>query len=321
MNKVAANKFIVFSALLLIISAKLKAQRFEAGTSLGIVKYEGDIGGSSSPLASILNNKTSKASVSGSLDISYSPISFLKIRLSALVGSVQGADSLMKNPDQKNAIKKIRNLHFMSPIREASLLIAIHPFDFTYNALIWKRKISPYLLFGVGVFDFNPMGWYQNPSGPNRWVALQPLKTEGQGMSVYPNSKEYSLRALNIQAGAGLNYQISSKFSLSLEILIRRTNTDYLDDVGGRYIDNHAFDAFFGIGTTQSETAKQMANYPVFKNGGQYVTGFLPGSLRGSPASKDYYYISSLRLGYRLGQPIGEQIQQSRQGILECIKF
>ncbi len=321
MTKVVANKFILFSILLLIIPPKIKAQRFETGGSLGIMKYEGDIGGSSSTFGNILNNKTSRASVSGCLDLSYSPLSFLTIRIAALVGSVQAADSLMKNPDQKNAIKKIRNLHFRSPVREASLIIAIHPFDFTYSEVIWKRKLSPYLVFGVGVFNFNPMGWYQNPSGPNRWVALQPLKTEGQGMSIYPNSKEYSLRALNLQAGAGIKYQISSTFSLSLEILNRRTNTDYLDDVSGRYIDNDAFDAFFGIGTIKSEIAKQMANNPAFKNGGQYVTGFLPGSLRGSPASKDYYYISSLRIGYRLGQTIGQQIQQSRLGILDCIRF
>ncbi len=315
------KKIVVLGLLLLVITQKLEAQQFEVGVSVGAMQYEGDIAGRVSGVSGILQNKTSPASLLGSLDFGYSPLPFFQIRVSILTGSVQAADSLLKHATPKETNRKTRNLHFRSPIREASLLFAIHPFDFTYTELIWIRKFSPYLLLGAGFFEFNPMGWYQNPSGPDGWVALKPLRTEGQGMSAYPESPEYALRALNFQAGAGIRYQISSKVTFALEILNRKTNTDYLDDVSGTYIDNDAFDAYFGAATTLAETAKQLANNPAFKNAGNYVNGFLPGSLRGSPASKDYYYGTSLRIGYRLGPVIDESMQRSRQGILDCFRF
>jgi len=318
---VGLKKNMVLGILLFAIIQSIQSQHFEAGGSIGTLQYEGDIGGRKNGLTGLLQNKTSRASLLGSLDFGYSPLPFFQIRVSILTGSVQAADSLLKHVTPKETNRKTRNLHFRSPIREASFLFAIHPFDFTYTELIWIRKFSPYLLLGAGFFEFNPMGWYQNPSGPDGWVALKPLRTEGQGMSAYPESTEYALRALNFQAGAGIRYQLSSKVTIALEILNRKTNTDYLDDVSGTYIDNDAFDAFFGAATTQAETAKQLANNPAFQNGGKYVNGYLPGSLRGSPASKDYYYGTSLRIGYRLGPVIDESMQRSRRGILHCFRF
>ncbi len=321
MEIMEGKKFIAIGMLLLIVTQKLEAQHFEVGGSFGTLQYEGDIGGRANSFPGILQNKTSPASPFRSLYLGYTPPSFIQIRISVLIGSIQAADSLLKQSTQKESIKKTRNLHFRSPIREASLLFAIHPFDFICTELIWISKFSPYLLLGGGFFEFNPMGWYQNPSGPDGWVALKPLRTEGQGMSAYPDSREYALRALNFQAGAGIRYQLSSKVTIALEILNRKTNTDYLDDVSGKYIDNDVFDAYFGVASTQAETAKQLANNPAFKNAGNYVNGFLPGSLRGSPASKDYYYGTSLRIGYRLGPAIDESMQRSRQGILDCFRF
>jgi hypothetical protein len=321
MKKVEAKNIVVLGILLLIITQKLLAQHFEVGGTIGTLKYEGDIGGRASGFPGILQNKTSQASLLGSLDFGYSPVRFIQIRLSVLTGSVQAADSLLNQATQQEKIKKTRNLHFRSPIREASILFAVHPFDFTYSELIWIRKFSPYLLFGVGLFEFNPMGWYQNPTGPDGWVALKPLRTEGQGMATYPDRPEYALRALNFQAGAGIRYLISSKITVAVEILNRKTNTDYLDDVSTRYIDNNAFDAYFGTATKLAETAKQMANNPAFKNAGNYINGFSPGSVRGSPASKDYYYGTSLRIGYRLGSGLDESMQRSRLVMLDCFRF
>jgi hypothetical protein len=152
MKKVEAKNIIVLGILLLIITQKLLAQHFEVGGTIGTLKYEGDIGGRVSGFPGILQNKTSQASLLGSLDFGYSPVRFIQIRLSVLTGSVQAADSLLNQATQQEKIKKTRNLHFRTPIREASILFAVHPFDFTYSELIWIRKFSPYLLFGVGFF-------------------------------------------------------------------------------------------------------------------------------------------------------------------------
>jgi hypothetical protein len=321
MENVGLKKNMVLCSLLLVVIQSIHSQHFEAGGSIGSLYYAGDIGGRTSGLTGLIQNKTSPASLLGCLDFGYTPVRFMQVRLSVLIGSVQAADSLLNPITQQETIKKTRNLHFRSPIREASILFAVHPFDFYNSESIWLRKFSTYLLFGAGFFKFNPKGWYQNPTGPDGWVALKPLRTEGQGMMDYPDSQEYKLHALNLQIGVGIRYLISPKLSVALEIINRRTYTDYLDDVSRTYIDNDAFETYFGTSSKLAETAKQLANNPAFKNNGNYIPGFFPGSLRGSPVSKDYYYGTTLRIGYRLGPAINEAIQRSRQGMLDCFRF
>jgi hypothetical protein len=271
----------------------------EAGFGFGSMQYEGDVGGRSPLLTDLPLNPTSPPSLSGAFSLSYHPFAFAALRLQGTFGQVQAADSLLSRISAAPLLKKIRNLHFKSAIQEFSLLMEIHPLMFPFSGNPAYGKISPYVLAGAGLFGYNPRGLYRDPNGIATWIDLKPLRTEGQGMAAYPGIAEYKAIAYNLQAGAGIRWNISNRLAVGLEILFRKTTTDYLDDVSGTFIDNQSFDDFFGAGTLLAAQAKQMANNAAYSNGGNYITGFEPGNLRGSAAAKDYYYNTLLTMRYR----------------------
>jgi hypothetical protein len=289
---------------LVLIFSILQATSFgqgqvTVGIGFGFMQYEGDLGGRSSRLSEILLNKTSQPSQTGTISLSYHPLDFVAIRLQGTLGQVQAADSLLSTISSASVLKKTRNLHFKSAIREFSLLMEIHPLMFPYSGNPANGKISPYVLAGAGLFGYNPRGLYRDPNGIATWIDLKPLRTEGQGMAAYPGIAEYKTIAYNLQAGAGIRWNITNRLAAGVEILFRKTSTDHLDDVSGTFIDNQSFNDFFGAGTLLAAQAKQMANNPTYSNGGGYITGFEPGNLRGSAAAKDYYYNTLLTMRYR----------------------
>ena len=69
------------------------------------------------------------------------------------------------------------------------------------------------------------------------WYRLQPLGTEGQGTSARPDSEPYKVDQLAIPFGAGLKFNFG-RIDMQVEWGLRRTYTDYIDDVSGTYVDN-----------------------------------------------------------------------------------
>ncbi len=142
-----------------------------------------------------------------------------------------------------------RNLNFRNDVIEASFvgIVDVLPTDRGY---LRRDFFNGYGLLGVSMFYHNPKG--QVPTGlgladEGRWIALQPLGTEGQGSgevngTVYKNP--YGLIQPAILVGGGVKYRLNDKIDLGLEFAWRFTFTDYLDDVGGDYMkDNDAFTA------------------------------------------------------------------------------
>ncbi|PTB89750.1 hypothetical protein C9994_17455, partial [Marivirga lumbricoides] len=82
-----------------------------------------------------------------------------------------------------------------------------------------------------------------------QWVSLRELGTEGQNFDkaqykeLYGKDlpKPYSRIQIVIPVGLGARYKLSSNFDIALEISYRHTFTDYLDDVGGEYVDLGGF--------------------------------------------------------------------------------
>jgi hypothetical protein len=83
--------------------------------------------------------------------------------------------------------------------------------------------------------------------------------------------------------------------NLSLEVIHRRTFTDYIDDVSKRYVDPAVF--YANLPLAQAQLAERVAN----KSGltGGYVP-FLPGKKRGAPENKDAYYSVGFKAAWRL---------------------
>lgn len=145
-------------------------------------------------------------------------------------------------------------------------------------------------------------------------VDLQPLRTEGQGMPGYPESKPYNLTQINIPYGVGLRYYFSDRISVAFEAVNRKTFTDYIDDVSTNYIADSDFDAYFGAGSATAQMAKQMANKTQLVGAETRIPGYNAGDKRGTVGRKDSYYTMGFKLNIRFGS--------SNNGTIACpIRF
>ncbi|HMC98987.1 MAG TPA: hypothetical protein VKH37_02510, partial [Ferruginibacter sp.] len=152
-------------------------------------------------------------------------------------------------------------------------------------------KFSPYLMGGVGMFHFNPQA---NLNG--KWVDLQPLNTEGQGSSKYPDRTPYKLNQINIPLGVGVRTEVGSNFNLRAEFVYRMLNTDYLDDVSTTYVDPTVFDAY--------PTAKRNNALLLYARQKDLDPSYVvtEGDQRGNPSHKDSYFSLNVKIGYIFGR-------------------
>jgi hypothetical protein len=97
-------------------------------------------------------------------------------------------------------------------------------------------NFTPYVTFGVGVFNYDPFAMLQGQKN-----FLRPLNTECQGTTQYPDRKPYGSMAFSIPFGAGVKYCINERINVGFEIVHRVTGTDYLDDVSKTYVDPSIF--------------------------------------------------------------------------------
>jgi hypothetical protein len=133
--------------------------------------------------------------------------------------------------DDSKTINAARNLSFKTGIQELSYCAEYNLLP--YHAFRTKKIFTTYVFAGIAVFHFNPTTEYDGQK-----IKLQPLGTEGQGGPGY--RKKYSLIQPSIPIGGGLKYRLKigeDRFiTIGGEFGIRKTFTDYLDDVSGRYI-------------------------------------------------------------------------------------
>ncbi len=199
----------------------------------------------------------------------------LSIRANGYWGSIAGSDAIVKhNP--------VRNLHFRTNILEASLQGEVNfsyfiPGDFSTPA-------TPYLFGGYGIFRFNPQAEING-----QWYNLKPLHTEGQGSELYPDRKPYSLVLGALVFGVGLKFNITRQFSGAFEWGIRRTSTDYLDDVSQTYPDPAVFGGnpiALEMFDRTTENRRQNTHYQ-----------------RGDPSKKDWYSFAGIILTIRIKDP------------------
>ncbi len=201
----------------------------------------------------------------------------LAYRIAILFGSVEGHDSYSQNPYQKQ-----RNLSFKSTINEVSAALE---FNFNnYRIGIEKEKFSPYIFFGIGVFAFNPKGQLAN----GNWVDLQPLRTEGEGMEGGSKKKPYNLIQVCLPFGLGFKTNIARKLGLGVEWGMRKTFTDYLDDVSGKYYAPYKLNGL----TAAYLSDPSKGTDPNYSN---------VGSARGNPTNKDWYSFVGIILSFKLG--------------------
>lgn len=212
------------------------------------------------------------------------------VRAELTRASVAGSDQELKQ-DQSEARNRFnRNLHFRSRIIEFALLCEAYPLQLLFDN--GHPLVSPFLIIGIGLFRFNPRALLNG-----NWVALQPLRTEGQGFKTGNSLPVYNLTQLNFPLGLGIRYEVSALVNLRFEIMYRILRTDYLDDVSTRYTDPQTFVAYLkGADLRNAIALADRTN--------EIVPGLYhqPGSIRGNPKNKDCYFSLNLKVGYTLNR-------------------
>ena len=210
------------------------------------------------------------------------------VKVNLIYARLAGNDKYTKEPYRSN-----RNCNFKTPVVELNTqfeyFIGRERQGHIYNLKKIKGwsyiQISTYVFAGVGVIYFNPKGKYLN----NKWYTLKPLCTEGEGLVT--TRKEYSLLQLVIPFGVGFKFALNSDWSVGIEYGVRKTFTDYIDDVSKTY-----FDPYY-LTQEKGELAKYFAN-PTNNSLPSFVTA--PGQQRGDPTDKDSYMFAFISFYYKI---------------------
>ena len=192
-----------------------------------------------------------------------------------LLGYIRADDARNTN----DTVKLNRNLHFRSPIYELSGQVEFNflPYE-TGNSLY---PFTPFIFAGVSLFKFNPKA----ETDYGEWIALQPLGTEGQGTTSFQDRKKYALTQFSIPMGGGFKIAVNKTFNIILEYGIRKTFTDYLDDVSTSYIGGNLIDMSpLGI-----EMSDKSLNGPQAKN-----------FQRGDSKDNDWYTFTGITLSFKI---------------------
>jgi hypothetical protein len=261
------RKIALVFALFFIVQTSYS--QFRLGIFGGLSNYQGDL--VDKPY------KSSKAAfgLTGTFPISER----FGIRAGITFAKIAGADSLADKPELL-----ARNLSFQSKITEFSVAGEYNIFNLS------QIRWTPYVFAGLAVFHFDPYTY--DEAGTQTY--LKPLTTEGQGLPGYP--KAYSLTQFSIPFGGGIKYAISERVHLGLEAGLRKTFTDYLDDVSNGYADPNDLLAGNGQRSVDLSYRGDEVGFPDYP-----VKGFT----RGNPKSKDYYYFTGLHLSFALGSGEG----------------
>lgn len=213
------------------------------------------------------------------------------LRIQYTRGTVTAADSILKKDRASTNGRYERNLSFRSPVREVSMLLELRPFSFFYADN--PNRLTPVLLAGIGLFRFDPQTKWEGS-----WYSLQPLHTEGQGFSAYPERKPYSLQQSNFLAGTGLNYELNAWLNGRIEILHRFLKTDYLDDASQ---DSYVDPAYFTreLPAAKARLARVLADRRAEVDPGHFTNTTYQ---RGNPGDRDAYFSFEISLSLVIGR-------------------
>ena len=254
--------------VLLFIFNYTHAQEWQAEIMVGISGYRGDLTQHAITLKSI--------GPAVNLNLKYELDNLIILRGGLGWGKFSADD---KNNKDKSL--KRRNLNFKSAIIEGSLCVEFNLFDPEFN------YHYPYIFTGIGMFHFNPYTYDKE----NNKTYLQPLGTEGQGLSEYPDRKIYKLTQFCLLIRGGWKMQLNQKWDIVYEMGYRFLTTDYLDDVSTTYADPQKLLLNRRPKAVELTYRRELVPLP-------------PNTevKRGNPKVKDGYFFSGIKLLIHLGR-------------------
>lgn len=282
--------FVIFILLTLIVVTGTQAQRwkkvrYEFVYGIGASNFLGDLGGGNGPskhnFTEMDLGATRPAIFTG---MRYRLSHRFAAKVNFIFSGIKGSDTY------STSNRTARNLSFKSLLFEGSSQVefSILPektgrrYSFTSTKKIRLDGINTYIFAGIGGVYFNPKGLYID----NKWYALQPLGTEGQGLT--GAKAKYSRVALCFPLGFGIKYSYNRRTNMGIEFGYRMTTTDYMDDVSDSYYDNNAIKEAYG----------EKAAYFADPREGTKVGGGQ--KWRGNPKYNDGYMFILFNLSFKL---------------------
>jgi len=269
-----------------------KGKPIEFGITLGASNYMGD-------LSKVVAWQETKPM--GGLICRFNYSDFITLRGTAAYGIISGHDSNYSD----DPFRARRNLSFRSPVIEFSGTIEYNILGFGETQR--GTPSSPYLFAGLGVFKYNPRALFTYNSSPDlvndptgatpvhhadlavfdgQWIELQPLGTEGQETTKFNDRKRYALTQVCIPFGVGYKKQWDDFWAWGIEFGLRKTFTDYLDDVSRDYVDEQIVEGNNG----------RLANAMRDRSAEKGYLKFDPGMSRGTSTAKDWYMFFNFTL-------------------------
>ncbi|MBL7771754.1 MAG: outer membrane beta-barrel protein [Chitinophagaceae bacterium] len=272
-------KKIYLALLLLIQGGSMWAQKSsELGFGLGFSTYLGDL------KSEDFSYRMPGFAHGFSYRQNWNP--YLTTKAFLNVCRIHGDDRNDTDPSHRS-----RNLNFRSDIWEIGYQAEYNvlPFDaFNPHRNADRRhfNFTPYFFGGLNLFHFNPKTYYKGS-----YVALQPLNTEGQNSTLSTESS-YSRTQFALPFGFGLKAQLTRFVVISYEVGFRKTFTDYLDDVSGRYVNLQS------LADSKGSLAAELS----YRGDELPDNTYTPrqGEIRGNPDNKDWYIINSLNVAFKL---------------------
>jgi len=175
----------------------------------------------------------------------------------------------IRGDDRTGRTNSLRNLNFESKIRDISGTVEFNFFDYMTGSR--KNILTPYIFGGIGMVIFNPV---------SNGVRLKDVGTEGQNIG-FDGREPYNLVAFTIPFGIGFKYSLNRRFSVTGEWGLRKSFTDYLDDVSTTYY----------LDGSSITTPEELLSDPTRLH--------QPMQERGNPSTDDWYNFSGLTLTYK----------------------
>jgi len=281
---------------------RFKGKPIEAGITFGGSNYMGDLS------TGVATNETH---LMGGLICRFNYNDFITLRGNAVFGQISGNDQNFKSEiafqhlDQAGNPLDItrgqRNLNFKSNLVEFSAIGEWNILGFGETTR--ATPATPFLFAGIGVFKFNPRTQFNYMPGmvdaqgqalhnvqleqyDKEWIELQTLGTEGQGTTKYNDRKRYNLTQVSIPLGIGYKQQVDEFWAWGIELGVRKTFTDYLDDVSVDYVDDQIVGGANGF---LSAALKDRSSEQIDPSTGLPYERFYMGNPRGSTKGADWY--------------------------------
>ncbi|MCB9360527.1 MAG: hypothetical protein H6587_08075 [Flavobacteriales bacterium] len=296
--------FILLITILLIPvlthAQKWKRNRVEYSFGIGATNFLGDLGGANQVGTNGLRDFELQATRMGAvLGYRYQLGESWFVRGNFDYVMVSGDDALTEEPARNS-----RQLSFRSHLLELSGQLEYMLVKQKSGHLYRLRGVRGKSWFRFEVYVFAGIGglWY-NPQSRNQdgdWVSLKNLNTEGQGLPGGP--KDYSGMTVVVPYGLGIRRNLGGStrqgmWTIGLELSMRKTFSDYIDDVSNVYYDNSAIQAEYGDEAAYFADPSGLYHGLVDDGKGGKI-----GQQRGDKDDKDAYMMGIISLNYKIGR-------------------